>query len=81
MRAAFLSKETEGQIAKKRSRKEKAGKIVRYETFQQKSLRLSFEDGQRRGFAEHMEFHKQGPQLKSPCSQVYLNQFNFLLEN
>lgn len=44
MKAAFLSKENEGKITKKRSKKERAGKIVKYETFQQKGLGLSFED-------------------------------------
>ena len=34
VRAAFLSKENEGKTAKKRSRKDRAGKIVKYETFQ-----------------------------------------------
>lgn len=33
-----------GKITKKGSKKERAGKIVKYETFQQKGLGLSFED-------------------------------------
>lgn len=34
VRATFLSEESEGQIAKKSRRKEKAGKIVRYGTLE-----------------------------------------------